>query len=282
MENKYIFIDIDGTLLDPVTGVPDSAVAAIRSARSNGHKVFICTGRAKITIPETVNQIGFDGYVCAAGAYAETDGEILLMENLDKDKVKKLMAPINSKKIGCLLEGYRATYGNKWIGGYAERLYEIDAFLKELLIKYDWDPSRIPGEEEYYNGQEVINKISLLADHVDDLTSLQQFLPEQWKLTIHDPNSEGVYLCEIAIKTISKASGIERILAHDKIPRDRTICYGDSMNDIEMLQYCGIGICMGNGSPALMAVADDVAESVTQDGIFNSFIKYGIIQHPAK
>ena len=46
MKQKLIFLDIDGTLLPPgEMTVPASAVEAIRQARANGHKVFLCTGR---------------------------------------------------------------------------------------------------------------------------------------------------------------------------------------------------------------------------------------------
>lgn len=43
---KIIFIDIDGTLLDYDCNLPESAVKAIRAARVNGHKVYLCTGRS--------------------------------------------------------------------------------------------------------------------------------------------------------------------------------------------------------------------------------------------
>lgn len=277
MNQRYIFIDIDGTLLDPVNGVPESAVIAVREARARGHKVFICTGRSKINVPTAVSEIGFDGYICAAGAYAEAEGEILLLETLEKETVMKLMEPINSRAIGCLFEGYRATFINEPVCAYAKRLYKIDAFLYELLEKYHWATELIPRQEEYFRGSEVISKLSLLTDRLEDLNALYPYLPKHLKLTIHDPNAEGVYLCEIAVKTISKASGIQSILSRYDIHQDQTICYGDSMNDIEMVQFCGTGICMRNGSPALLAVADDFAEPVMEDGIYKSFLKYGLI-----
>lgn len=278
MNQRYIFIDIDGTLLDPITGVPDSAVSAIREARSRGHKVFICTGRSKVNIPTVVSEIGFDGYICAAGAYAEAEGEILLLETLDKETVGNLMEPINSRNIGCLFEGYRATFVNEPVCDYAKQLYKIDAFLFELLEKYHWDTAKIPREAEYFSGLEVISKLSLLTDRLEDLNALFQYLPKHLKLTIHDPNAEGVYLCEIAIKTISKASGIQKIISHYGVHQNRTICYGDSMNDMEMVQFCQTGICMVSGSSALLAVADDFAEPVAEDGIYKSFLKYGLIE----
>lgn len=45
--SKIIFLDVDGTLVDYESNLPDSAVMAIRKARENGHKVYISTGRSK-------------------------------------------------------------------------------------------------------------------------------------------------------------------------------------------------------------------------------------------
>ena len=45
--SKILFIDVDGTLVDYDNNIPQSAVKAIKIARNNGHKVYICTGRSK-------------------------------------------------------------------------------------------------------------------------------------------------------------------------------------------------------------------------------------------
>lgn len=44
---KIIFIDVDGTLTNYENQIPKSAIDAIRKARANGHKVYICTGRSE-------------------------------------------------------------------------------------------------------------------------------------------------------------------------------------------------------------------------------------------
>ena len=44
--SKILFIDVDGTLVDYDNNIPQSAVEAIKIARNNGHKVYICTGYA--------------------------------------------------------------------------------------------------------------------------------------------------------------------------------------------------------------------------------------------
>ena len=44
---KIIFLDVDGTLVDYKGRIPESAAAAVRLARQQGHKVYICTGRSR-------------------------------------------------------------------------------------------------------------------------------------------------------------------------------------------------------------------------------------------
>lgn len=57
--------------------VPASAVEAIRQARANGHKVFLCTGR-NLRMTKPLLAYGFDGFVCSAGGYVGCDGKILV------------------------------------------------------------------------------------------------------------------------------------------------------------------------------------------------------------
>ena len=65
---KIAFFDIDGTLTSEIDGsIPGSAVRAIRKARSNGHLMFINSGRCRQNIEERFVSIGFDGMICGCG-----------------------------------------------------------------------------------------------------------------------------------------------------------------------------------------------------------------------
>lgn len=55
------------------------------------------------------------------------------------------------------------------------------------------------------------------------------------------------------------------------VPKEDTIAFGDSMNDFKMLQAAGFGVCMANGSPALMEIADMVCPPVAEDGLYSAF-----------
>ena len=75
--NKIIFLDVDGTLVNYENYIPESAVKAIRKARKNGHKVYICTGRSKAEVYPELWEIGLDGMIGGNGSYVEHAGEIV-------------------------------------------------------------------------------------------------------------------------------------------------------------------------------------------------------------
>lgn len=76
----------------------------------------------------------------------------------------------------------------------------------------------------------------------------------------------------------SKAVGIESIISHLGINRQECICFGDGANDIEMLEYCGIGVAMGNAEDKVKNHADFITTSVDEEGISHALYKLGIIR----
>ena len=48
--SKIIFLDVDGTLVDCQNRLRESAALAVRKARANGHRVYLCTGRSRAEI----------------------------------------------------------------------------------------------------------------------------------------------------------------------------------------------------------------------------------------
>ena len=53
---------------------------------------------------------------------------------------------------------------------------------------------------------------------------------------------------------------------------------GDSVNDLDMLEYAGLGVAMGNASERIKAVADAVTESNDADGVAEAILKYVLKQ----
>ncbi len=75
----------------------------------------------------------------------------------------------------------------------------------------------------------------------------------------------------------SKTRGLERVLQFLGADRTQAIAFGDGENDVEMLQYAGTGVAMGNACPEAMAAADYVTDPVDRDGLAHGLAHFGLI-----
>ena len=66
--SKIIFLDVDGTLVDYENRLPDSAALAVRQARANGHRVYLCTGRSRAEVQPTLWDLGINGLLGGNGS----------------------------------------------------------------------------------------------------------------------------------------------------------------------------------------------------------------------
>ena len=82
---------------------------------------------------------------------------------------------------------------------------------------------------------------------------------------------------DLGVKGITKAHAIDRLLAHLGANRQDTVAFGDAAVDIPMLEYCAVGVAMGNGSEDIKAMAGIVAGDVEEDGLARAFERLGLM-----
>ena len=69
----------------------------------------------------------------------------------------------------------------------------------------------------------------------------------------------------------------QRILATLEMTPADAVAIGDSVNDLEMLTFVGLGIAMGNADGSVKAIADEVTTGVDDDGVWNAFVRHGLV-----
>ena len=87
----------------------------------------------------------------------------------------------------------------------------------------------------------------------------------------------GDFAGEIGINGINKATGMERYLNHVGISRENCIAIGDGPNDLQMMEYAGISVAMGNARDEVKRLADMVTDHIDEDGILHAFERLGLI-----
>ena len=247
---KVIFFDLDSTVLSH-TGVPilESTREAFRLLKQKGIKRICCTGR-NIGEMEGIMDLNldFDGYYTDNGqGYYDENLNQLEVNYLNDEQTSELVNFFNMKLVPTML----AT-GDRLILNY-----ESDLVL-DVTNQLD-----IPsGSVGTYNGERLLNGVVYVSRQQEE--QIRPYLPNavfaRW-------NPHGV---DIVYNTGGKADAIDKYISQHQLAREETMAFGDSFNDISMLQAAGYGVAMGNGVEELKVIADYVAPDIDDDGIFRA------------
>ena len=113
MMGKILFIDVDGTLVDYQTNLPESAVTAIRRARARGHRVYICTGRSKAEVYSNIWDIGLDGMIGGNGSYVEDHGTVVMHQLITPSQARHIVDWLHSRGLEFYLESNSGLYASE-------------------------------------------------------------------------------------------------------------------------------------------------------------------------
>lgn len=274
--SKIIFLDVDGTLVDYENKLPESAVKAIRQARANGHRVYICTGRSEAEVYPYIRNIGFDGMIGGNGAYVRDGETVVLHKLITPEQCRHIVDWCHSRNIEFYLESNN--------GLFASELFEFVTL--PVIPEY----SRRKGEttsvtvrdiypEMIFDGKlyrDDVNKVSFVLnsyhDYLDAVTEFPDLKPGTW-----GGASEIALFGDLGVKDISKKSAINELLKYLNADPADTIAFGDSKVDIPMFEAYACSVAVGSGSTECKAAADYVTDDVDKDGLYNAFVYLGLI-----
>lgn len=272
-----IFLDIDGTLLDHEIGIQNSSRAAIAQAQANGHKVCLATGRPKPEVDDEILSLPFDGCIYSCGAMVESGGRLLFYQPFSQELVYEMLHLLQACAIGFNLEGSRTSFldpiGYDFFHSLFQRSMKDNS---ELARQYMATIRMHPLHELKETDTLQIMKIATFITKESRLEEFDRLLPAQLK-HIHHGFHEECTNGEIYNHAITKATGVDCLLSHFQIPLKASIAVGDSLNDAEMLQHCGIGVAMGNACEELKLISDMITTTSKEDGIYNCLKKLKLI-----
>lgn len=274
MGTKYIFLDIDGTLVGKDAVIPESAKRAIQKARENGHKVFIGSGRSRCEMHEGILNIELDGIVGSAGAYVEIDGKMIYHRPMSEQMNAELLDYFESKQMDIMIETNDDLLVNQ---GAGKAIREHIRYCNENNLTYDkglFDLAR-PLEDIEEPAKLPINKILYVNSLYDD-EEIRNDLQDKYTVVqsaIGLMGNSG----ELSELGMHKGNGIRVVADYFGADMADTIAIGDGENDMEMLKSAKVGIAMGNAVQMLKDIADYVTTDVDKDGIENAFRQYGLI-----
>ncbi|UOE96491.1 Cof-type HAD-IIB family hydrolase [Alkalihalobacillus sp. LMS39] len=255
MEKKIVFFDIDGTLYNDQKEIPKTTVQAIEKLKSNGVDVVIATGRAPFMFEELRNQLNVSSFVSINGSYVVFNGEVVYTRALEQAKLQQLEEEANKLNHPLVYVHHNHHYSNQQNHPFIK---ESIGDLKIIEPKYNPD---------FFRTEEVYQALLFCEDESHYVTNHQDFDYIRWHR----------YSIDVIPSGGSKAKGVEVLLDKLGIPKGNAYAFGDALNDIEMLQYVGTGVAMGNGCAEVKSVANYITKSVDEDGIHHGLQHFGLI-----
>ena len=256
---KIVFFDIDDTLRNSKTGfIPTSIPTVFQQLREKGILTGIATGRGIFGVVPEIRELKPDFFVTLNGAYIEDKkGNVIYSNKISKDKVESYIAW--TKEVGI-------DYG--LVGSHTAKLSTrtemISQAIDPIYPDLDVDP-------DFYE-KEDIYQMWTFEDQGDNLT-----LPESLASTLrmvrwHEHSSDVVPISG------SKAAGVAKVVEHLGLKPENVMVFGDGLNDLELFDYAGISIAMGNSHEKIKEKADYITKTVEEDGIFDALERFGMVE----
>lgn len=278
MAEKILFLDVDGTITNYDNKIPESAKRAIKAARVNGHRAYLCTGRSKAEIPSELAEIGFDGMIGGNGSYVEDNGHVVMHQLITAEQCRHIVDWLHGRGLEFYLESNNGLFASENFREAARPVLRIYAGRKgaanaNTLETDDVMHGMVYGGDLY---RDDLNKVSfILSSYQDHLDSIEEF-PD---LECHTWGGAGdtALFGDMGVKGIDKAHAVHVLLDHLGASIKDTVAFGDAKIDIPMFECCGTSVCMGSGGDEAKAAADYVTTDVDDDGLWNAFTHLGLI-----
>lgn len=276
MNKKLIFLDIDGTLTEPGKNIPpESAVEAVEMARRAGHKVFLCTGR-NYGMLKPLLKYGFDGLIASSGGYIEVEKKVIYDHPMTKEQEQRAMDVLAQNQIFCTIECRDGSYTDERLKDFLRDNQDKSENSELLRWREQIEQSLGIRPMSEYKGQPLY-KIVMMALSRESLENAKKILGKDFAFCIQETKGHTIHNGELICTDYDKGQAVERVCSYLGYTVKDTIGFGDSMNDLEMMETVGISVCMQNGSNALKNIADYVCPPYYENGIYEAFQRYQLL-----
>ncbi len=264
---KMLCLDIDGTLINSKHKITENTKEAIRRAANEKQiKVILVSARMPKGILFLQKELEVSQpIICYNGALiVDNNTDILWNITIPVSHVEEIYNL--AKETGINVSLYK---DDEWyveeIDQWAEREGEITKTYPEIIKYNDLFSTWKQQKSEP-------NKILCMAEP-DKIKLLESKLKDCNYGNLNIALSKPTYL-EIISQNASKTAAIEFLCKRFDIHKSEVIALGDNYNDINMIEFAGLGIAMGNAPEQVKKYADDITFSNDEDGVAEAVKKH--------
>jgi Cof subfamily protein (haloacid dehalogenase superfamily) len=259
---KLLAIDLDGTLLDHAGEAKDEDVAAIKKLKARGVKVTILTGRLFSGTRPSAELLGIDGPVgCADGSHVVNvrGSKTLLHHGIRGRAADRLRDSVDRNDLVAFLFAEDSIVHDERGADYLPyvRTWSTDLRYAHRVTEHElWDSKDGMTAVVALGREAAIGRT--VADIQRDETEAMQVAMFPFR---RDPDKSREHWGMVARAAGgTKGTALAWMAAHYGIAVRETVCVGDWLNDLPMLQAAGRSFAMGQAPDEVKKAATDVLE----------------------
>lgn len=248
---RLLCLDIDGTLLDTAHHLPPENRAAVQYATKKGVCICLLSARPPQAIAPIAQALGVPGSVASFGGALIQAGEQRIFDRRLPAEAVQAILRLAPQDISLSL--YRDT---DWFVEREDRWNTAEGNITGLR------PTVAPLEDELAAG--TPHKLLCMGE----AACIDRFYETLQKeaLAVELLRSKDEYL-EIMPRQAGKAEALLTVCRHLGIASEQAMAIGDHDIDCALLRAAGVGVAMGNGSPAARQAADWIAPDNDHAGV---------------
>jgi Cof subfamily protein (haloacid dehalogenase superfamily) len=267
-----VAVDIDGTLTDPQFQVSARNIAALRAAHQAGIQIILATGRRHDYAMPVARELGVPVMLLSSNGalMRSSEGNTLFAERLPASTAGKLIRHMDDYRGNAVLTFDRPNNvpGNDSL--VLERADELNQSVSRWLeVNRPYIKFVVPLEDALTQEDPLQ---AMYCGRVRHMEAAQQRLARAGfldEITVMKTQYDHRDLCilDILTRNCSKGHALRRWASQQGIPRDQIMAIGDNYNDLEMLEFAGFPVVMGNASEDLKQNGWKVTASNAESGV---------------
>ncbi len=262
-----IVMDLDGTLLNENGCVDNETKDYLSKLKSKGYIIAIATGRILKAALVATDGAYFANYIVSSAGSAVYKNNIdsknwdeVYSKTISKEIAKDIIEQFDENKFSHInicekdfIYAYTKTYSskNEYVKIYSDEKEMFKNINNVTHISASFYSNKFVDEylEKFIKKYPSLD-IKIMQDSFDD---------EKW--------------IEIFIKGVEKYGGIYKISQIEKVENKDIIAFGDGLNDIDMIEKCGIGVAMKNALKEVKEKSKYITEKSNKENGIKFFLE---------